>query len=132
MTTQILEQDFEAPDRPYSLKELAIMREKAYRALRLGKTKAKHQSCGHFYFVKENSRKEKEILDQNSDDVGNCSVCWKLNKVDRHLKFRAKNLVHTYSSSFYEEPKYLTYWSVTMETVFYKWLYENKDHTNKK
>lgn len=125
MTTSILEQDYVEPERPYSLKELADTRTHAYRSLRLGHTKANHRRCGHFYLVKENGRKEKEMREQGSNDIGNCSVCWKLNKTERHLRLKVRNLVQTYTDAFYNEPKYLTYDNLDLETVFYKWLYED-------
>lgn len=132
MTTSILEQDYVEPERPYSLKELADKRAQVYRSLRLGQTKANHRRCGHFYLVKENGRKEKEMREQGSNDIGNCSVCWKLNKTDRHLKLRARNLVQTYTDAFYNEPKYLTYDNLDLETVFYKWLYENNEQDHRR
>jgi len=124
MTTSILEQDYVGPDRPYSQRELQYNRNRVFRTLRVGSTRAHHKRCDHFYFVKEHGRKEKEIKEANSGDVGNCSVCWKFNKTPRNLKARARNLTNAYSARFFELPKYLTYDDVDMETVFYKWLYE--------
>ncbi len=150
--TSILESEYIAPKRPYSQNELAYNREKLYKYLRLGPIKARHKSCGHFYFVKKNSRKEKEIVenrardnshtgsetggashpdpdhdhDHDHTDVGNCSVCWRLHKTQRSLFNSAQDLVDAYQQkfSFDEEPKILTYYNVDIEHVFYKWLYE--------
>ena len=96
---------------------------------RIGKVRAYHK-CNHFYFVKENGKKEKEILEYKNEDCGNCSVCWKLNKTPRNLKTKAKCLIDSYcdrfaySDRFYDLPKFLSYEDADLEIVFYKWLYE--------
>jgi hypothetical protein len=118
----VLEADYVEPQRPYSQAELANMRYKMCRQLRLGKTKAHHEKCDHFYLVKENGRKEKDIVEQNTSDCGNCSVCWKLNKTPKYLKNKANDLVDEYCKAFYTEPTYLTYEDVDLEIAFYKWL----------
>ncbi len=124
MTTSILEQEYIEPERPYSQRELQYNREKMFRTLRIGTVRAHHKKCDHFYCVKEHGRKEKEIKDANSGDVGNCSVCWKFNKTPRNLKTRARSLLNSYGSRYFETPSYLTYDDVDMENIFYKWLYE--------
>jgi hypothetical protein len=127
MSISILEQDYIEPDRPYSQKELQYNRNKVFRALRVGKTRAYHRRCDHFYFVKEHGRKEKEIKEAKSDDVGNCSVCWKFNKTPRNLKTTARNLTNEYQKRFFEPNTYFTYEDVDLETTFVKWLYEELD-----
>jgi len=124
MTTSVLEQDYVEPERPYSQKELQYTRDSIFRAMRIGNTRAHHKRCDHFYFVKQNGRKAKEIKEAGSQDVGNCSVCWKLNKTPRHLKKNAKGLIREYCSRFEQSPEYLTYEGVDLETTFYRWLYE--------
>jgi hypothetical protein len=74
--------------------------------------------------VKEHGRKEKEIKEAKSDDVGNCSVCWKVNKTHRDLKSIARNLTNEYQKRFKEPTTYFTYEDVDLETTFVKWLYE--------
>ena len=118
----ILESEYIEPTRPYSQNELGDMRLTLYRQLKLGKEKAYHSKCKHFYTVKENSKKEKEIKD-NSKNIGNCSVCWKINKTPNELKHKAYELVNAYSSDFGKEPDYLTYNLSDLETIFYRWLY---------
>ena len=125
--TSILESDYVEPERPYSQKELIQNRIHLYKRMRLSQTKAHHQRCDHFYLVKENGRKEKQMKEENSNDVGNCSVCWKISKTHRRLKDKAKNLVSSYCNAFYEEPKYLYYGNTDLEMVFYKWLYEESN-----
>ena len=121
-TISILEAEYVEPQRPYSNNELLYMRNRLFRQLRLGKTKAHHEKCNHFYLVKENGRKEKDIYEQNTPDCGNCSVCWKLNKTPKSLKNRANSLVNEYCNSFKEEPETLTFELVDLENAFYKWL----------
>ena len=123
MSTQILDKEYNEPDRPYSQNELHFNREKLFSKLRIGKIRAYHK-CNHFYFVKENGRKEKEILVNKENDCGNCSVCWRLNKTPRHLKNKAKEMVDAYCETFYSFPNFLSYDNADLEIVFYKWLYD--------
>jgi hypothetical protein len=119
----VLELPYQAPKRPYSQNELKATRVKLYRELRLGKTRAEHKKCGHFYLVKENGRKEKDIIEQKNADCGNCSVCWKISKTPRDLKNSAQNLIKEYSDLFFDEDQVkLSYDSIDIETCFYKWL----------
>lgn len=125
----ILESEYIEQNRPFSQNELKYLRENLYRNLRLGKQIATHSKCRHFYYVKENSRKEKEILDTNkTENVGNCSVCWKVNKTEEYLKDKAVYLVESYCDSFYKEPKKYTYDLLDLETIFYKWLYYDNNN----
>ena len=124
MTTSILEQDYVEPDRPYSQKELQYNRDRVFRTLRVGPIRGYHKRCDHFYYVKEHGRKEKEIKEAKSEDVGNCSVCWKFNKTPMHLKASARNLTNEYQKRFNKTPTYLTYEDVDLEITFVKWLYE--------
>lgn len=122
--TSVLESAYIESTRPYSQDELKKMRQNIYRNLRLSKIMAHHKRCDHFYLVKLNGRKEKEIIMQKSKDVGNCSVCWKLGNTSVNIAYKAHNLVQEYCDTFYEDPKYLSYDKVDLETIFYKWLYE--------
>ena len=125
MSVTVLEKKYKEPDRPYSQLELKSMRENNRFSLYIGKVRAHHLKCGHFYLTKYNGKKEKEIIQNgNNPDTGNCSVCWKLGKTPKHLYKSAKSLVGYYNSNFYEEPKFLTYDMVTGELDFYTWLYE--------
>ena len=125
--TSVLESNYIEPTRPYSQKELRQMQLNLYRSLRLGKTMARHRRCEHLYFVKENGRKEKEMIEKKSNDVGNCSVCWKLGKTSSDLKNNANMLIVSYSNTFYEEPKYLSYENTDLESVFYKMVIQRLD-----
>lgn len=121
--TNILESEFVDQTRPYSQNELGDMRHNLYRHLRVGKERAAHEKCGHFYTVKENGKKEKEIK-ENSGNIGNCSVCWKLSKTHPALKRKAGDVIKAYVSEFYTDPKYFTYDLFDLENVFYRWLYQ--------
>lgn len=123
--TSVLEIKYVEPARPYSQKELRQERENLRHSLRLGKLRAYHKRCDHFYLARQNGRKEKEMLENKSADVGNCSVCWKLGKMSNGLKNDANGLVQSYSDIFYDEPKCLTYGCVDVENVYYRWLYED-------
>ena len=118
----ILETEYIKPTRPYSYNELYDRQKKLYKYLKLSNIKAEHKKCKHFYFVKENGRKEKDIKEQNSPDIGNCSCCWKLNKTPKYLKNKAYDIVDLYCNRFYDNPE-ITYSLLDLETVFYKWLY---------
>ena len=126
MNSSILESEYIEPTRPYSLDELTALRKKLYHKQRLGKMRAHHQRCNHFYVAKLNSRKEREITEQNCNDIGNCSVCWKLGKTQGYLREKARNMVRAYCNTFYEEPQAITYNNIDLETIFYKWLYEEQ------
>jgi hypothetical protein len=123
MSTSILEQEYIEPCRPYSQRELQFNRERLFRTLRVGKVRAHHKRCDHFYLVKENGRKQEEIK-KKSENIGNCSVCWKFNKTPRHLKSKARSLINAYCNTFCEPLDFLSYENADLENVFYKWLYE--------
>ena len=127
--TSILDSDYIHQNRPYSQDELRDNRIKLYKSLRLSTTKAWHSRCKHFYYVRQNGKKEREILASENNDCGNCSVCWKLHKCGRTNKHRANNMVDEYSNSFFDDPKYITYNLCDLETVFYKWLYDDGIHS---
>ena len=124
MSVSVLETSYVEAKRPYSQMELNDKRGKLFNDFRLGKTKATHKKCKHFYYVKANGRKEKDILEQSNGDCGNCSVCWKLHRTPHELKDNAKNLILEYQSMFAteEELTHLTYDMIDVETCFYKWL----------
>jgi hypothetical protein len=121
--TSILESSYNNPNRPYSQNELNNMRLFLYNNIRLGKKMANHQKCGHVYLTKHNGRKEKEMYQQNSDDVGKCSVCWKISKTPKHLQDKARNLSKEYCNTFKQNPTYITYQKVDLESSYYNWLY---------
>ena len=111
-------------DRPYSQLELQCKRKMLYKNLNLGNKKVWHKKTRFFYLVKENGRKEKEMNEKNSCDVGNCSVTWKLLKTPKEDKTKTLELINDYMNTFYDEPTYLTPYLVNLEYDFYNWLYK--------
>ena len=120
--TSILDSDYIEQTRPYSQNEFKDMRYRLYNEFRLGKTRASHSKCKHFYLVKKNGKKEKEIQN-NSENIGNCSVCWKLSKMPNDLRYKADDLIKAYTNDFQEEPIKYNYNLYDLENVFYRWLY---------
>lgn len=127
-TISVLEREFTEVNRPYSQEELNTMRTRAFKSMRIGKVKAHHRKSGYSYFVKENGRKEKEIIENKDCDSGNCSVSWKLNKTPRHLRSKARDLIDQYMSEteyrIRHNVDYLDYYYVDLEIRFYTWLYQ--------
>ncbi len=122
----VLESDYTEPERPYSTNELLDMRKATCKMARLGTVRAEHyRECSHFYTVPKNGRKEKRIVETNGEDVGNCSVCWRLSKTPRRLRGRADALVSEYMEMFRDDcvPSELSHPVVDLEESFYKWLY---------
>ena len=112
------------PTRPYSQLELKDMQKKIYNDLYLGEVYIYHKECKHAYFPKKNSKKYKENKKTYECDIGNCSVCWKLSKMPEDLYDKASRLVEQYHKYLNSDRKDLTYDTIDMETVYYKWLYE--------
>jgi hypothetical protein len=121
MTNSVLEKNYEEVTRPYSQKELENTRNHNFHNFRIGKHMIEHKECNHFYFAKANGKKEKEFIECKS--VGNCSVCWKINRTPRKLRNKAYELVQAYSETFRTIPSYLTFRDVLVELDFYTWLY---------
>jgi hypothetical protein len=132
----VLNSEYIPQSRPYSNKELAFLRSELRRRVKLGTHMVYHARCKHFYYTKENSRKEKEVLESGQNNVGNCSVCWRLSKTPYDLRNKAYDLVDEYMYLFRDEgnpndaekPK-ITYDSVDIENIYYRWLYtESNNH----
>jgi hypothetical protein len=126
MTSAALETAYIAQTRPYSQHELMDKRTLLFRKFRLGDVVAQHPTCNHFYLTKKNSKKERDILETNNKDQGNCSVCWRLNKTRFKQLDSARQLVCYYCNRFNPENSgFLTYDKLDLESVFYNWLYED-------
>lgn len=127
-SNSFLETPYVEQSRPYSQNELKFLRENLYKTLNIGTIKTGHSKCSHFYFVKKNSRKEKEIKETDrTENVGNCSVCWKINKTPNNLRNKAYDLVDAYCRTFYNDNENYNYNLLDLETIFYKWLYFESD-----
>ena len=110
--------------RPYSENELFEKRDYLYKNLNLSDTIIYHDKCNHFYHVRKNGKKEKNILENIKCDE-NCSVCWKINKT-KYKKNIAIDLVYDYSSVFYDKGNCSinNINDINLEKEFYYWLYE--------
>ena len=124
--SSILESQYSEPTRPFSQKELQDKQEYLYKKLRISNVMAYHPKCKHFYLTRKNSRKEQDILN-NVSDIGNCSVCWKLNKTPYNMKNLAQDLIYHYEQEFANDQKTLSYYRHYLETTFYMWLYEDQN-----
>ena len=120
--------EYVPPNRPYSQKELCYLRGVLKKKLRLGTNLVTHTMCNHSYLVREISRKEKELKEKNSnEDIGNCSVCWKLRNTPYELKSTAGSLVNTFCNSVFakeaDPDTRLSFDLLDLESVYYHWLY---------
>ena len=122
--TSVLESEYIASTRPYSQNELKDMSKNIHNSVNIVKKMAKHSKCGNIYITKTNGRKEKEIIEQNSCDVGKCSVCWKISKTPITLRDKAKNLAQDYYNTFNNNSNFFSYQKVDLENAYYKWLYQ--------
>lgn len=130
--SSILESKYIEQQRPYSQNELLYLKDSLYKKLNLGENVITHDRCDHFYKIKKNSRKEKAL--KNNENIGNCSVCWKIKKTPKYLKNSANNMVKDYISNFNSDKIVYTYDLMDLESVFYTWLYlenENDEETKK-
>jgi hypothetical protein len=118
----ILESTYVYQTRPYSQNELKNIRLNLFQNLKIGNLMAHHR-CGHIYFVKQNGKKEKEMLEKKSKNVGKCSVCWKISKTPVELRIKACNLADEYYNVFNQNTDFFSYRKVELENSFYKWLY---------
>jgi len=124
----VLERKFDPIERPYSLKELTLLRGRFYRSMRIGSVLIDHPECGHVYFAKANGKKEREALSSNMENLGSCSVCWKLNRTPKNLKQRAKDLVDIFTLMF-RRPERDRYEDLELEQLYYTWLYREFNDT---
>ncbi len=120
-----LETKYIKPTRPYSQDELKDNRDKLYKKYNISQIRSTHPKCKHFYNVKKNGRKYNLIIESNTEDCGNCSVCWKLHRTPKYLKEAAYDLISEYERIFYNDPTYLSYDMIDLEKAYYKWLFED-------
>jgi hypothetical protein len=135
--TSILFTEWVPPTRPYSQKELVENRKFFLQKLGLSQNYAQHNQCGHTYFVKDGGNKDKELAASETNDVGNCSVCWKIRQTPKRegMREKAENFVNLYNQEFQNNilhTERLSYYGTTIERIFYIWLYkEMYDFKNK-
>jgi hypothetical protein len=92
--------------------------------LHLGNLYARHSRCKHFYLVRKNSKKEKEIMENGSMNPGNCSVCWRIRSTSEHQREQADHLINIFEDIFSQQQDFITYDSNDVENIYYRWLYE--------
>jgi hypothetical protein len=117
----ILYTEWSEPDRPYSQKELVVLTEKLYTDLHIVDMAVTHPKCGHSYRIKNGVRYKKLKEQHQDDDVGNCSVCWKISKTPKELQNLVKDFVELHSDDLTSSRH--TYFSYTVKNIFYTWLY---------
>lgn len=118
-----LDLEYKIQNRPYSDNELKYNQSELYQKLNIGNKWCFHDKCGHIYKVKKNSKKEKEIITTDKMDVGNCSVCWKVNKTPNNYKDKALDVIKEFNEIFFHNNETLDYDSIFIERIFYNWLY---------
>ena len=125
----VLRSCYNPPTRPYSQKELAELHVKNLTGFGIGPTYVSHSRCKHSYYVKSGGRKERIIKESNKNvDVGNCSVCWKMQRTPPDLRSYANEIVDAYSDDRDYEAHHpnarLEHRSIELEKLFYAWLYQ--------
>lgn len=126
----VLWSEWAEPDRPYSQKELSALEEKLFNQLQIANMFVMHQDCGHCYRVKKNGIRFKNMLEyfENNPettelpDVGNCSMCWKINKTPNKLRYAMNDFIKLHDDSMRDERK--SFFSYQVKNIFYTWLYD--------
>ena len=124
----LLERKYCVPCRPYSKIELQDFRQKLKKKLKLSDISLLHTKCGHKYLIKLNGRKYSTITEnpdysKNSENIGNCSVCWKIFNTDNKYKKIAKDLAKEYKDILDSSIEFGHY-EIELEKLFYDWLYQ--------
>ena len=122
----ILLQKYKELDRPISKYELKFLQKQNKILLNLSHMHIKHENCNHTYLCKRFGKKFKLLQENNLDqDIGNCSVCWKIYHTDFLLKKIANDLAaeyaHVISTKKEEE---FSYYEIELEKIFHSWLYK--------
>ena len=66
------------------------------------------------------------MKEEQKEDVGNCSVCWKISRTPPPLKNTARDLSDFYTDNynFEPQPENMDHGFWDTEKVFYTWLYD--------
>jgi len=138
----VLEKKYVEADRPYSVKELEVLKNDFKKKFHLGETFIYHPKCYHGYLAKIGGKKEKEYQQSKCQERGNCSVCWKYMKTPKRLQRNAQLLVEDYEDVFFgsvnntsvvidpelsQEMK--TYDMLQLYIDYYTWLYKEFNPT---
>jgi len=145
MSESILNSKYVEPNRPVSKNELSYLFKKLRSDLRLSDVYARHD-CGHMYATRIGSRKEFSIKNGtgSKQDMGNCSVCWKLRNIEPSLKGKAMDVVEYFmytNECLYQSeegrdqgcqsPDPTTYSMYDVCNVYYRWLYERTENSDR-
>jgi hypothetical protein len=120
-----VEKGYTEPDRPFSRLELMQLRNDLDKHLRIGNVLAQHKKCKHWYRVRINGKKAKQISEEKVNDCGNCSICWKVNTVPKNMRQNTWGMVNEYLNVWKNDQDVLSHYAVNIESVFYRWLYED-------
>ena len=123
-----LETGYTPSTRPVSILELSHSRNTLASSLRLSNVRATHKRCKHWYRVRTNGKKHKQISETGSCETGNCSVCWRINTTPKNLKNAAMNLSAEYMKTWEDPSKNSwNHYETTLEKAFYDWLYSQSE-----
>lgn len=122
----ILLTEWSNPDRPYSQRELQTLKQQFFKQNQLSQDLfVHHNECGHVYHVKDGGNKWRQLSQHPEDnDLGNCSVCWKLSKTPRELLEAADDFENIFRTNF-NNPRE-TYLNLQVLKIFYGWLYNEE------
>jgi hypothetical protein len=126
----VLLEKYTSPERPYSQKELLAIQNRLYWNLGISKKQyVYHTKCQHQYLVKHGGHKSRQMNKENSNvDIGNCSVCWKLRQTNpKELYHKALDFIFMYNEEFTEDNPRLTFYKISVERIYYSWLYSEDD-----
>ncbi len=115
----VLNTEWTPPDRPYSQNELKDMEMVFKRHLQLSDISVHHPECGHSYLIKKNGLRYKKIL-EDPNDIGNCSMCWKLSRTPKGLKEKVWEFIELNKP----EDRRRTFFHFSVFKIFYTWLYD--------
>lgn len=125
----VLNQTWEPPTRPVSANEVVDSMDRLYKRFRLVPISAEH-ACGHTYMVRKNGRKHNDIIaaeesqETHPRDIGNCSVCWKLNNTPYVLRPAACEIVNMYQTISNSAERSAL--DEHVMRVYYTWLYHEQ------
>ncbi len=117
----VLRTEWKAPTRPYSQNELTHLEDELHKQLKISDIRIDHPECGHAYYIKKNGVRYKKIVEEESGDVGNCSMCWKISKTPRQLREKMSEFIDLYEKDLDSTRK--SYFSYLVKKIFYTWLY---------
>ena len=127
----ILDSEFCDPERPYSQKELTDMMFNLKKKLKLSNEKLLYTNNNYIYYAKKYGKKEKQVIENKNnniknynENIGGCSVEWKLRKTPKKFLYVANDIIDAYMDFEHNSPEKLSYFNIEIFRMFYSWLYE--------